>query len=139
MTATASLLAQTGGESRAEAGLRRELRAAGAAGYRAQWPLGAAGLPRRTADVAWPGRRVAVFLDGCFWHGCPRHGASPPPGYWADKVARNRARDRATTRALRAAGWRVIRVWEHQDRRLAARRITGSLVHLPRGAPRRGV
>jgi DNA mismatch endonuclease (patch repair protein) len=65
-------------------------------------------------DFVFRRERVAVFVDGCFWHGCPRHGRTPSSrlAYWLPKLTRNKARDRAVTRALRAAGWRVVRVWE---------------------------
>jgi DNA mismatch endonuclease (patch repair protein) len=65
-------------------------------------------------DFVWQRERVALFVDGCFWHGCPRHASMPADNrpYWELKLSRNKARDRAVTRALRAAGWRVIRVWE---------------------------
>ena len=65
-------------------------------------------------DFVFRGARVAVFVDGCFWHGCPRHGTQPANNraFWAAKFFRNKERDRAVTRTLRAAGWRVIRVWE---------------------------
>lgn len=61
-------------------------------------------------------RRVAVFVDGCFWHRCPEHGRHPsdPTGYWARKFERNVERDRAVSAALQEAGWKVVRVWEHQ-------------------------
>lgn len=60
---------------------------------------------------------IAVFLDGCFWHGCPEHHtpAKRNAGYWHDKVVANRARDQATTATLEAAGWKVLRFWEHAD------------------------
>lgn len=60
-------------------------------------------------------RKVAVFIDGCFWHSCPDHGSEPKsnPGYWGPKLARNRKRDAENTAALDSAGWRVIRAWEH--------------------------
>lgn len=67
-------------------------------------------------DVVFPAERVAVFLDGCFWHGCPQHYSRPRtrPEFWQAKLAENVARDRAQTLALEAAGWRVLRVWEHE-------------------------
>jgi DNA mismatch endonuclease (patch repair protein) len=89
---------------------------------------------RRTIDVAFPGARVAVFVDGCYWHGCPLHGTAPKANaeWWAEKLAANRARDADTDRRLRAAGWRVLRFWEHTDpadaaaavRKAAARRAS---------------
>ncbi len=60
--------------------------------------------------------RLAVFVDGCFWHGCPEHGTQPKgnAAFWKRKLSRNIARDRLVTRALRRANWRVLRVWEHE-------------------------
>jgi DNA mismatch endonuclease (patch repair protein) len=76
-------------------------------------------------DFVFPKQRVALFVDGCFWHGCPRHCRMPKGNrpYWRPKIAANRARDRRVNRTLRAAGWRVVRLWEHElrqpDRSLA--------------------
>jgi DNA mismatch endonuclease (patch repair protein) len=83
-----------------------------------------AGL-RRTADLVFPRIRVAVFLDGCFWHGCPEHHslAKTNSDYWAEKLRRNRERDAETDRLLKEAGWSVIRVWEHEDPAEAALRV----------------
>jgi DNA mismatch endonuclease (patch repair protein) len=80
---------------------------------------------RRTADLVFPRAKVAVFLDGCFWHGCATHHtvAATNAGYWAEKVVRNRQRDEETDRALAEAGWAVLRVWEHEDPSEAALRI----------------
>lgn len=80
---------------------------------------------RRTADLVFPRLKVAVFLDGCFWHGCPEHHtvAATNAAFWAEKVESNRARDRDTDRRLADAGWTSIRVWEHEDPNAAAERI----------------
>jgi len=69
------------------------------------------------ADVVFTRRRVAVFVDGCYWHGCPTHYVAPRTnaGYWSGKVDGNRRRDAATSAALIEAGWRVVRVWEHDE------------------------
>ena len=70
----------------------------------------------RQADIVFTGAKVAVFVDGCFWHGCPEHGRrhhGVNGWYWPDKIARNRTRDLDTTARLEAEGWRVVRVWEH--------------------------
>ena len=80
---------------------------------------------RCRADVVFTVARVAVFVDGCFWHRCPAHGTRPRTNadYWQAKLDRNVARDRANDEALAAAGWRVFRVWEHEDPVRAASRI----------------
>jgi DNA mismatch endonuclease (patch repair protein) len=73
---------------------------------------------RRRADVVFRPSQVALFVDGCFWHGCPRHGGRAPqanPNYWTSKLQRNQQRDADTDRRLRAAGWAVVRAWEHED------------------------
>jgi DNA mismatch endonuclease (patch repair protein) len=64
----------------------------------------------------FPARKVAVFIDGCFWHGCPVHGKRDHKvnaSYWNGKIRRNRERDRETTERLNRAGWTVVRIWEH--------------------------
>jgi DNA mismatch endonuclease (patch repair protein) len=80
---------------------------------------------RRTADLVFTKARVAVFLDGCFWHGCPDHHtvAATNASFWAEKVESTRLRDRETDRRLADAGWTSIRVWEHDDPAEAAQRI----------------
>lgn len=77
------------------------------------------------ADVCFPRQRLAVFIDGCFWHGCRRHGTSPTHNawYWRPKLRRNRERDARATAGLRAAGWRVQRFWEHVPPTSIARRV----------------
>lgn len=83
--------------------------------YRVNRPL--PGLPRRRADIAFLVARVAVMVDGCYWHGCPQHGNTPNTNtaYWVSKIARNRARDAETDRHLAGIGWCVVRAWEHED------------------------
>lgn len=102
--------------------LRRALHARGLR-YRLQVPLSK--KPRRVADIVFIGARVAVFVDGCFWHGCPLHATWPKEnaGFWRAKIEANRARDADTTRRLRELGWEVIRVWSHEDPVEAARLI----------------
>ena len=80
---------------------------------------------RRTADLVFPRAKVAVFLDGCFWHGCPEHHtvASANAKFWADKVEGNWKRDRDTDDRLAGAGWISVRIWEHEDAAEAARRV----------------
>lgn len=71
---------------------------------------------RRQADIVFSKRRVAVFVDGCFWHGCPEHGVRPSvnEAYWCSKLEANKSRDRDTDMRLEQAGWRVVHVWEHE-------------------------
>ncbi|MGI8875780.1 MAG: very short patch repair endonuclease [Egibacteraceae bacterium] len=80
---------------------------------------------RRRADIVFPRQRVAVYVDGCFWHGCPEHGLVPRAhrDYWLEKIGRNRERDAETDAALREAGWMVVRVWEHEESTVAAARV----------------
>src|ERR1700722_7709284 len=80
---------------------------------------------RRTADLVFTRAKVAVFLDGCFWHGCPAHHtvAVTNADFWAEKVETNKARDRDTDRRLSEAGWTSVRVWEHEDSEEAAIRV----------------
>jgi DNA mismatch endonuclease (patch repair protein) len=80
---------------------------------------------RCRADIVFPRERVAVFVDGCFWHGCPEHGRRPKtnPAYWDAKIARNAQRDSRNNALLQEAGWEVVRVWEHEPVETAAARI----------------
>src|SRR5439155_5230684 len=89
------------------------LRTHGITGWRRHQPL-----PGRP-DFVFRRERLAVFVDGCFWHGCPKHGRNPSSNraYWLPKLRRNRQRDLETTRELRRLGWRVLRVWEHDLRK----------------------
>jgi DNA mismatch endonuclease (patch repair protein) len=77
---------------------------------------------RRRADVVFPRAKVAVFVDGCFWHSCPEHGTVPRNNreWWIAKLEANVRRDQETDRRLSAEGWTVIRVWEHEDPTMAA-------------------
>lgn len=74
------------------------------------------GSDRVRPDIVFTKRKVAVFVDGCFWHSCPLHGGSPRAniGYWGPKLARNRERDAENNAVLKKAGWLVVRVWEHE-------------------------
>ncbi len=86
---------------------------------------------RRRADLAFVRARVAVFVDGCFWHGCPAHGTWPKTNatWWRSKIHGNRLRDRDTDRRLRASGWTVLRFWAHVDAAVAARAVAKALGH----------
>lgn len=106
-------------DTRPELALRRHLHVAGL-----RYRVDRAPLPdlRRRADLVFGPARVAVFVDGCFWHGCPEHGNQPKTNeaWWAAKLQRNRDRDADTDRRLLAAGWLPVRVWEHEDPAVAA-------------------
>jgi DNA mismatch endonuclease (patch repair protein) len=85
---------------------------------------------RRKADVVFRRDRVAVFVDGCFWHGCPEHGRREHrvnDWYWPEKIQRNRRRDADTDAKLEAAGWKVVRVWEHEAPDVAACRVAQAI------------
>lgn len=121
------MLGNRSADTRPELALRRALRRLGLTGYRLRRPV--PGAPRRTVDVAFVGRRVAVMVDGCFWHGCPAHGSAPRAnsGYWGPKLARNRERDAETTALLESAGWTVLRFWEHEDPEESAAAVAKAL------------
>ncbi|GAA3815415.1 very short patch repair endonuclease [Cellulomonas soli] len=95
-----------------ELALRRRLHAAGYR-YRVVYPV--PGYPRRSIDIAFTRAKVAVFVDGCFWHGCSTHRQVPATNtaWWAEKLSANRARDEGTTAHLMELGWTVLRFWEH--------------------------
>jgi len=109
-------------------------------GWRRQQPV--FGKP----DFVFPKRRVAVFVDGCFWHGCPQHATKPRnnAAFWRKKLAANKARDRLVTRTLRHAGWRVLRIWEHELARKHEPRLLRQIqkvltkLNLPRRAMQQG-
>ena len=84
---------------------------------------------RRSADILFRARKVAVFLDGCFWHGCPWHATWPKrnAAWWREKILRNKQRDRETNARLREGGWQVIRVWDHVPLTVAVNRIAAAL------------
>jgi DNA mismatch endonuclease (patch repair protein) len=102
-----------------EVALRRELHRRGRRFFVDRAPL--KGL-RSRADLVFPRRRVAVYVDGCFWHSCPRHATQPKNNaeWWADKLAANVRRDRDTDARLIESGWVVVRVWEHESPSAAA-------------------
>jgi DNA mismatch endonuclease, patch repair protein len=106
-----------------EVALRRALRRAGF-----RYRLSCASFLPGRPDLILPEHRLAVFVDGCFWHGCPFHGSIPKSNrsFWLAKIRANRRRDIRVSRALRRLGWKVIRIWEHQIRdeaRVAVARI----------------
>lgn len=108
-------------DSRPELRLRSALHGVGLR-FRVDLPIPVAGRRPIRPDVVFTHARVAVFVDGCFWHGCSEHGTSPRTNstYWSAKIAINQARDRQQTEALEGAGWAVVRIWEHDDAEVAA-------------------
>ncbi|MFB6844716.1 very short patch repair endonuclease [Streptomyces sp. NPDC056373] len=118
-------------DTKPERTIRSLLHAAGKR-YRVDLRLQLEGA-RPRPDIVFTRARVAVFVDGCFWHCCPEHGRQPGVngGYWGPKLERNVARDRAADAALAAAGWTVVRVWEHEAPDEAAARIIATLEATP--------
>lgn len=115
-------------DTRPELALRSELHRRG---YRFRKSVSPIEGLRCRVDVVFLRARVAIFVDGCFWHRCPEHGTHPRTNssYWQVKLDRNVARDRRNNDALTASGWTVVRVWEHEDVHDAADRIEAILKH----------
>lgn len=120
-----TMLANRRRDTQPEMRVRRILHAAGL-----RYRVDARPIPatRSRADIVFTRRRIAVFIDGCFWHRCPLHGVAPKANssYWAPKLHRNVERDREVTAELTAAGWTVLRFWEHEDAATVARTIIAS-------------
>lgn len=119
-----TMLANRRKDTSPELAVRRKLHAAGLR-YRVDYPADSTDR-RRRADIVFTRARVVVFIDGCFWHGCPEHFIAPKRNadYWGPKIARNMERDRSSTARLREAGWQVLRFWEHEDPDHVATRIS---------------
>jgi DNA mismatch endonuclease, patch repair protein len=113
---SANMKANRRTDTKPELALRRALHAMGYR-YRTDHRLDLAGGLRVRPDIVFTARRVAVFVDGCFWHCCPEHGSQPSANswYWEPKLRRNVERDRNADAALDLAGWTVIRLWEHES------------------------
>lgn len=113
-------------DTKPERELRSQLHGRGLR-YRVDYPP-VPGL-RRRADIVFPRAKVAIFVDGCFWHGCPDHyrAASKNADYWNSKRTENAARDQRTDDALSQAGWQCVRIWEHEDMVVVANRIAALL------------
>jgi DNA mismatch endonuclease (patch repair protein) len=124
---TANMKANRRTDTKPELALRAALHALGYR-YRKDFRLD---LPLRRVrpDVAFTRRKVAVFVDGCFWHACPEHGSKPKSNewYWSPKLARNVERDRAADEALVQAGWTVVRLWEHTSLPDAVALVVGAV------------
>ncbi|KJV01851.1 MULTISPECIES: very short patch repair endonuclease [Nocardiaceae] len=127
---SARLSKQRRRDTKPEVALRRELHRRGLRYFVDRAPL--KGM-RRRADLVFPRRKVAVYVDGCFWHSCPVHATKPRNNaqWWADKLAANVARDRDTDTRLIEEGWRVVRIWEHEDPVVAAQRVVDDLAADP--------
>jgi len=110
-----------------ELALRRELWSRGLR-YRVDFPVVGR---RRRVDVAFTRAKVAVFVDGCFWHGCPEHGTMPKNNreWWQAKLEANARRDLDTDDALAKAGWMAVRIWEHEEPRVAAANVAELLAN----------
>ena len=128
-------------DTKPELALRRELHARGLRYFKNRRPIRDV---RRTADIVFPTPRLAVFIDGCFWHGCPDHHtvAKTNADYWSAKVERNRNRDKETDALLATAGWTVLRIWEHVDVVAAADMVesavqSGAITTTPAATSRR--
>jgi DNA mismatch endonuclease (patch repair protein) len=123
---SARMSVQSRRDTKPELALRRALHAHGYR-YRIDWPL--PGMPRRRADIAFTRRRLAIFVDGCFWHACPLHKGLPVNNrtWWAAKLAKNVRRDRETDEYLRTLGWTVLRFWEHESVDDAVRAVIDKL------------
>lgn len=116
-----SMVANRGRDTSPELAVRRLLHASGL-----RYRVDVAPLRGRSrADIVFTKARIAVFIDGCFWHGCPQHATSPKRNsdYWLPKLERNKERDEAATRRLQEAGWTVLRFWEHDDPTESAKAI----------------
>lgn len=112
--ARATMRANRGRDTGPELRIRRALHALGYR-YRVDHPLMID--RRRRGDIVFTRRRIAIFIDGCYWHGCPEHHVVPRTNraFWLAKISANRERDRDTDDRLREAGWTVCRYWEHED------------------------
>jgi DNA mismatch endonuclease (patch repair protein) len=125
-------------DTKPELALRRALHRMGYR-FRKDHRLDLATGRRVRPDIAFTARKVAVFVDGCFWHACPEHGSKPAvnQGYWNPKLLRNVERDRLADAALELAGWRVVRLWEHVPLDDAVTAVVTALGNSPRDQHRR--
>ncbi len=116
-------------DTKPEVLLRRELHKRG---RRFRVVMRVPGNNRRSVDIAFTRYKLAVLVDGCFWHGCPTHGTHPTANrdWWARKLAANRLRDDDTDRLLASAGWTVLRLWEHVESGEAADLVEATLARL---------
>jgi DNA mismatch endonuclease (patch repair protein) len=122
----AAMQGNRGANTRPEVALRSALHRLGLRFFKNRRPVRSI---RHRADIVFPTRQVAVFVDGCFWHCCPEHGNTPRMNseYWCAKLDRNRERDERVDALLAAAGWQVIRIWEHEHPESAAERVRAAV------------
>ena len=132
---SANMRANRRTDTKPEMALRRALHRQGFR-YRKDFRIDLDGT-RVRPDIAFTARRVAVFVDGCFWHVCPEHGTRPANNtwYWGPKLARNMERDRTADAALGAAGWQVVRIWEHVPLDAAVAAVVAAVGPLPGHPP----
>lgn len=129
-SATAIMKANPSKNTRPELRLRTLLHACGLR-YRTNYPIRAGEGRPILVDVAFTRLKLAIFMDGCFWHACPIHGSVPKANvaYWSPKLERTVERDRETTARLELAGWSVLRFWEHEEPREVCSRIAEAVAH----------
>ncbi len=122
-----SMLGNRGRDTKPEVALRSALHAAGLR-FRKDYPMKLDGV-RFRPDIVFTRAKVAVFVDGCFWHSCPQHGTTPTRNadYWLPKLGRNVERDREQDHVLRAHGWLSVRIWEHVPVAEATATVVASL------------
>ncbi|NNG19779.1 very short patch repair endonuclease [Naumannella sp. ID2617S] len=122
----ATMRANRGRDTEPELLVRRLLHAAG---YRYRVNERVPGMARRTIDIAFARKRVAIFIDGCFWHGCPDHYNRPKANaeFWRDKREQNMRRDDETTKHLQSLGWTVLRFWTHEPADQVAQAVRAAL------------
>jgi DNA mismatch endonuclease (patch repair protein) len=133
--ATAKMRANRRRDTGPELALRRSLHRRGLR-FRKDFRVATAARSVRV-DVAFPALRLAIFVDGCFWHSCPEHASVPKANadYWIPKLAENVARDRRNDLDLSEAGWTVVRLWEHESVDAMATRVGDCVDHLRSRAP----
>ncbi|MER5501215.1 MULTISPECIES: very short patch repair endonuclease [unclassified Streptomyces] len=123
---SARMSRQANRDTKPEVAIRKLLHAAG---YRYRVNERVPGMSRRTIDIAFTRAKVAVLIDGCFWHGCPLHATRPKSNaeWWRVKLERNMERDRETNEHLTEEGWTVLRFWEHEAPEEVALRVAAAV------------
>jgi DNA mismatch endonuclease, patch repair protein len=129
---TAAMKGNRRADTKPEVALRAALHASGLR-FRKDFMVRASDGTKTKVDIVFTRARVAVFVDGCFWHGCPEHGRVPSANsqYWPGKLARNRARDERVGSALESDGWTVLRIWEHVPIAEATRQVYAAVRRSP--------